>query len=146
MNHYGMSSEDLSHIIVDAIAAPSNLVNDDNGKADDLFLGMNIFAMPAKEDAAPDDEEHYIKKTSFVRKGSNGSPVCVSSFFDDAMGNSVNRSFNSELDVVNRIIVYTDHAEDDESMEFVDPDKLEKAISELCDPILMREGKQGMFE
>jgi hypothetical protein len=142
MNHFFMLNEVTRHIIVDDNAATNTLVNDENGNEMDISLCMDIFSTLAKEDVFRDDDELNI---SFGRKGSNGSPVCVSAYFDDAIGYSTS-SFDSEVDVVNdNTVVETDVVDVDEIMEFVDPDKLEKAISELCDPILKQERK-GLFQ
>jgi hypothetical protein len=130
MNNFFMLNEVTRHIIVDDNDATNSLVIDENGNENDISLGIDIFSTLAKEDFFRDDDELNI---SSGRKGSNGSPVCVSDYFDDAIGYSTS-SFDSEMDVV----------VNDESMEFVDPDKLEKAISELCDPILKQERK-GSF-
>jgi hypothetical protein len=142
MNHFFMLNEVTRHIIVDDNAATNTLVNDENGNEMDISLCMDIFSTFVKEDVFRDDDELNI---SFGRKGSNGSPVCVSAYFDDAIGYSTS-SFDSEMDVVNdNTVVETDVVDVDEIMEFVDPDKLEKAISELCDPILKQERK-GLFQ
>lgn len=71
-----------------------------------------------------------------IRNGSTKSPVCVSSFVDKIVKND----FWEDDDFGNKSIL---NNIDDETMDFVDPDKLEEAISKLCDPILEKKSQQG---
>jgi hypothetical protein len=144
MSHFGLSNEETRYPDVDVGFAFNSLLND-SGEENDLFLGMDIVGMPTMEEIFP-GEELQVKMDSFGRKGPTRSPVCVSSHFDDVLGNSSTRSFDTDVVVNNNIVVGRDLDEDDESIEFVEPDKLEKAISELCDPILKQGRKAGMFQ
>jgi hypothetical protein len=144
MNHFGFTNEETRYSAVDAGFAFNALVNE-SFEENDLFIGMDIVAMATKGDIFP-DEELQMKMDSFGRKGPTRSPVCVSSYFDYVLGNSASRSFDTDVVVNNNIVVGRDLDEDDESIEFVEPDKLEKAISELCDPILKQGRKSGMFQ
>lgn len=145
-----MSREDHQRLatfdayVAASVAAPSVGVDDhDVDEEENLFLGMNVPAMPKEEVAADDEADLHIRRTSLVRNGSNGSPVCVTSFFDHFMGIS---AIGGNVEVSDDI--YIGHPpSDEESIGFVDPDMLEEAISKLCDSVSTKpeKKKQGMF-
>ncbi|KAG7361977.1 helicase domain protein [Nitzschia inconspicua] len=103
---------------------------------DDRFLGMlNLPSFVENEE-----------KTNLVRMGSNGSPVCVTDLLDtsDSVTTVAKVNGNDNVVVVDQDQYCFTVPPNEEGFEFVDPDKLDEAITELYDPILaMDTDKQG---
>jgi hypothetical protein len=144
-----------STIAAGAIVSSRRRLGSSRGAEDDLCLwGVDIPSAISREDLAY-EEEFHLQNTSLVRADSNGSPVCVASIFDPATGcpaiaaattaaTIIDRSAaTTATSIVNDNVVvhketiiddYNDVWEDDEdNMDFVDFDKLDEAISQLCD-------------
>jgi hypothetical protein len=121
-------SESLMPITMAIASFASHVALDDKELCpdDDSFLTVSgleseLFNDPSSESARP-------------RKGSTESPVCVSSFCDQSVTDDDHKVCDLfDFDVI----------EDLDILEISDPDKLNEAICELCDPILQMELERG---